>query len=462
MTEETIVLERQQTAEILPTARPLLPVADPRGEFPIETLVPEARQQTRAMGQRATRPDARLHGLGQTRYIADLSLPGMLHARIKRAGIAAARIRRIDTSAAEALAGVKAVLIGREIPVNSFGPTLQDQPVLADERVFHAGDGVAAVAAVTEQIAAEAIERIEVDYEPLPAVFDPLEAMREDAPQVHPPDGNVYQTKQIRSGDVEAGFAQSYRIFEDAYRTQMIEHAMLEPHASIADWDANGRLTIWTTLGRITLGRADLARTLKLPLHRIRMVGTTVGGNFGGKNEITQEPVLALLARKAGRPVKGVFSRTEEFTSSTTRHPFIMNYKTGVSKEGRIIAREVRLVADGGAYCSWSETTLGKAAILAAGPYRIPNLLIRAYAVYTNKTVTGAMRGFGVPQACFAYESQMDDISRALGIDPLDIRLLNAFEEGAESPTGQILHSVVVKQTLQRAAELFGWQEARP
>jgi CO/xanthine dehydrogenase Mo-binding subunit len=241
----------------------------------------------------------------------------------------------------------------------------------------------------------------------------------------------------------------------------MVEHVPLEPHAAIALWDANGRVTIHTTLGRITLGRADVARTLKLPLNRVRMLATIVGGNFGGKNEITQEPVLALLSKKTGRPVKGVFTRGEEFTASTTRHPFIMDYKTGVSKDGRIIARKVRLVADGGAYCSWSETALGKACILSAGPYRIDNLQVEAYAVYTNKTMAGAMRGFGAPQVCFAYEAQMDEIAAALDLDPLEIRMLNAFEEGSVSPTGQVLHSVVLKDSLRKAAERFGWKEPR-
>ncbi|MBI1988270.1 MAG: molybdopterin-dependent oxidoreductase [Betaproteobacteria bacterium] len=438
-----------------------LPAIIPPVTYPIETLVPEVRHQTPAVGQRATRPDGRLHGLGQTKYIDDLAFPGMLYAKIKRAGIAAARIKSIDTREAEAMPGVMAVLTGREIPVNSFGPSLQDQPVLADDLVFHAGDGVAAVAAVTEQIALDALDRIKVEYEPLPAVFDPVEAMKDDAPKVHAPNGNIYATKLIKKGDIEKGFAASDHIFEGTFRTQMVEHVPLEPHASIAVWDPNGRVSIYSTLGRITLGRADIARTLKLPINRIRVVATIVGGNFGGKNEITQEPVLALLSKKTGRPVKGTFTRTEEFIATTTRHPIIMEYKTGVMKDGRIIARKVRLVLDGGAYCSWSETTLGKACILAAGPYNIDNLHAEAFVVYTNKTMTGAMRGFGAPQVCFAYESHMDDIATALNIDPLDIRLLNAFEEGSPSPTGQVLHSVVVKDSLRTAAERFGWKEPR-
>jgi CO/xanthine dehydrogenase Mo-binding subunit len=169
--------------------------------------------------------------------------------------------------------------------------------------------------------------------------------------------------------------------------------------------------------------------------------------------------VLALLSKKTGRPVKGVFTRTEEFIATTTRHPIIMDYKTGVTNDGKILARKVRLVLDGGAYCSWSETTLGKACILSTGPYNIDNVYAEALVVYTNKTMTGAMRGFGAPQVCFAYESHMDDIAYALGLDPLNIRLLNAFNEGSSSPTGQVLQSVVLKDSLLQAAHRFGWQK---
>ena len=216
-------------------------------------------------------------------------------------------------------------------------------------------------------------------------------------------------------------------------------------------------MTVYSTLGRITLGRADLARTLGIPMSRIRVVATIVGGNFGGKNEITTEPVVALLSKKTGRPVKCTFTRPEEFTSSTTRHPLIMDYKTGVTKEGKLLARQIRIVLDGGAYCSWSETTLGKACILSAGPYNIDNLLAEAFVVYTNKTMTGAMRGFGAPQVCFAYESQMDDIAAGLNIDPLELRMMNLLKNGSISPTGQTLQSVAVRESLLQAAGRFGW-----
>jgi CO/xanthine dehydrogenase Mo-binding subunit len=453
------VVEQESRVEALREAEKMLraPTSAPLAPLPSTVLTPESGQQTPAVRQRAMRPDARLHGLGQTKYIDDFYMPGMLFAKIKRAGVASARVLSVDTSEAEAMPGVVAVLTGRDIPCNSFGPSLKDQPVLADERVFHAGDGVAAVAAVTEQIAAEALEKIKVEYEPLTPVLDPLESLKLETPGLHAPNPNIYGHKVIKKGDVEKAFAESYRIFEGSYRTQMVEHVPLEPHCSLATWDANGRVTIYSTLGRITLGRSDLARTLGVPMSRIRIVATIVGGNFGGKNEITTEPVVALLAKRTGRPVKCTFTRPEEFISSTTRHPLIMDYKTGVTKDGKILGRQIRLVLDGGAYCSWSETTLGKACILSAGPYEIDNLYAEAFVVYTNKTMTGAMRGFGAPQVCFAYESHMDDMAKALHIDPLEMRLRNVLREGSLSPTSQKLHSVVVKETLLQAAQRFGW-----
>ena len=461
MADHVKVKKKSETLESLRKAddNVRLPAVPERTLFPKEIGVTEAREQTPAVGQRATRPDGRMHGLGQTKYIDDMFFPGMLHAKIRRAGISHARIKKVDVSEAEKMPGVMATLIGKEIPVNSFGPSYQDQPLLADNIVRHAGDGVAAVAAVTEQQALDALEKIKVEYEELTPVYDPLEAMKDDAVKIYNDESNVYSTKTIKKGDVEKGFEESDHIFESTFTTQMVEHVPMEPHASIAEWDANGRVTIHTSLGRITLGRADISRTLELPINRIRIIATVVGGNFGGKNEITTEPILALLSKKTGRPVKSVYTREDEFISSTTRHPFIMEYKTGMSKEGKIMARKVRLICDGGAYCSWSETTLGKACILSAGPYNIDNFRVDAYAVYTNKTMTGAMRGFGAPQVCFAYESHMDDMAKALGIEPVELRLRNTFHEGSASPTGQVLEAVVVRDSLEMATERFGWKE---
>jgi len=454
---------RTDTEELLteakaPSQQPLTVPTDKPVAYPLDLPEGEARLRTPAVGQRASRPDGRLHGLGQTQYIDDITFPHMLHAKILRSEYPHAKILSIDTSEAEKMPGVLATLTGDEIPENSFGPTFQDQPVLAYPIVRHRGDGVAAVAAVTEQQATDALEKIKVEYEPLPHVFDPLEALEDDSPKVHG-DTNIYTSKTIKKGDVEKALKESEHVFHRQFRTQMVEHVPLEPHASIASWDGNGRVTLWTSLGRITLGREDLARTLKMPQSKIRLIGTVVGGNFGGKNEITNEPILALLSKKAARPVKSVFTRGDEFISSTIRHPFTMDYTTGVDSDGKILARKIRLVLDGGAYCSWTGTTIGKGSILAPGPYNIDNILVEAFAVYTNKTTTGAMRGFGAPQVCFAYESQMDDIADALGIDPLEIRLRNGFSENSLSPTSQTLQSVALKESLTQAAERFGWKE---
>ena len=459
-------IQKNKTEDLLkkrasqaPSKQPISVPGDNPVLFPLELPESNSRLQTPAVGARATRPDGRLHGLGQTKYIDDMSFPHMIHAKILRSEYAHAKVISIDTSAAEAIPGVLATLVGDEIPENTFGPTLQDQPVLANTIVRHKGDGVAAVAAVTEQIAADALEKIKVKYEPLPAIFDPQEALKEDSIKIHGGDTNIYTSKKIKKGDVEKGLAESDHVFYRQYSTQMVEHVPIEPHASIAQWDGNGRVSIWSSLGRITLGREDLSRTLALPQSKIRLIGTIVGGNFGGKNEITNEPILALLSKKTGRPVKCVFTRGDEFISSTIRHPFVMDYTTGVNNDGKIIARKIKLILDGGAYCSWTGTTIGKGSILAAGPYNIDNLLVESYAVYTNKTTTGAMRGFGAPQVCFAYESQMDEIAEKLEIDPLELRLKNAFTEGSSSPTSQQLQSVVLKESLNQASDRFGWKD---
>jgi nicotinate dehydrogenase large molybdopterin subunit len=435
-----------------------LPAA-PKGDSQVQSVEIEYEKQTPAVGQSATRVDARAHGLGRTEYIDDMTWPNQLHAKVKRAEIAHARIKSIDVSEALKMPGVKATLVGSEIPVNSFGPSYQDQPMICADKVHHVGDPVAAVAAETEQQCIDALKKIKVEYEPLEPIFDPIAAMEEGAVQVHDGKSNIYASKKIKKGDVEKAFAEADHIFEDDFRTQMIEHIPMEPHASAATWDVNGRLLVWSSLGRITLGRADLSRILQIPYNKIRVTATIVGGNFGGKNELTVEPILALLSQKTERPVRHVYTREDEFISSTTRHPFHMHYKTGIMNDGKIVARKIRIVCDGGAYCSWSETTMGKGCILAAGPYNIDNLEVEAFAVYTNKVMTGAMRGFGAPQVCFAYESHMDDMADALGLGSLEIRMKNAFHEGSSSPTGQQLASVAVRESLEMATKRIGWED---
>lgn len=412
-----------------------------------------------AVGLRNPRVDTIGQVTGAARYVEDRKMPGMLYAKILRSIHPHARILNLDTSLAKACPGIKAVATAADIPMNRFGPTFADQPLIAGDKVRHLGDAVAAVAAESEAQAEEALEKIRVEYEPLPGIFDPLKAMEQDAPRIHEERNNIYAEWHIDKGDVKKALERSHLVIEGRYTTQMVEHAAIEPHTSLAYWKVDGRLIIWSTLGRITLGRADIGKVLGVPLNRIKVACPRVGGNFGGKNEITLEPILAILSKKSGRPVRGVYSRKDEFVSSTTRHPFILDYATGVDREGRIQGRKIRLVAEGGAYCSWSMTTLGKATILSAGPYGMENLSADGFAVYTNRTPTGAMRGFGGPQVCFAYESHMDEIAHALKMDPLEIRLKNALKEGGLSPTGQPLHNVGALATMRAAAELFGWKE---
>lgn len=413
-----------------------------------------------AVGRRNSRVDTISQVTGELRYVEDLKMPGMLHAKVLRAAYPHARIVDLDVSSAEACPGIKAVVTAVDIPVNKFGPTFDDQPIMAADKVRHLGDAVAAVAAESEAQAEEALEKIRVEYEPLPGIFDPLKAMDPSAPRIHEKRDNIYAKWRIEKGNVQAALERSHLVIEGRYSTQMVEHAAMEPHASLVYWQADGRLIVWSTLGRITLARADIGKVLRVPLNRIKVACTQVGGNFGGKNEITLEPIMAVLARKSGRPVRGVYSRKDEFVSSTTRHPFILDYTTGVDREGLIQGRKIRLVAEGGAYCSWSLTTLGKGTILSAGPYRMENLLAEGFAVYTNRPPTGAMRGFGGPQVCFAYESHFDEIAHALEMDPLEIRLKNVLKEGDQSPTGQPLHNVGALNTMKAAAKLFGWKEA--
>jgi CO/xanthine dehydrogenase Mo-binding subunit len=364
---------------------------------------------------------------------------------------------KIDTSRAEALAGVKGVVTAKDIPHNVFGLSHQDQPILAADKVRCYGDALAVVAASSWEAAEEALSLIEVDYEPLPAVFDPIAAMQPDAPKVQG-DSNIVSHVPIRSGDIEQGWRESDVIFEEEITTPMVEHAHLEPHAAIAEFTPARELVITAAIQRPFECAADLGKVLKMPMHRIRLICQAVGGGFGGKNEITLEPCLALLARKTGKPVKMLFSREDEFIATTVRHAYITRYKSGLKKDGTLVARQVEIISDSGAYVSFGESTLGKACIHAAGPYRIPHVSIDGYLVYTNNPVGGAMRGFGVTQLGFAYEVHTDTIAAEMGIDPVEFRLKNLFGDVSVFPTGQEVSGVTVVECVNKAVELAGWK----
>jgi CO/xanthine dehydrogenase Mo-binding subunit len=423
-----------------------------------------------AVNSSLDRVDALGKVTGQAIYAADIHLAGMLHGKVLTSPHPHARIHHIDTSRAQRLRGVKGIITGHDTRGVRLGPLLKDQPVMAVEKVRFLGEFVAAVAATDPDIAEEALELLRVEYEELPPVFDPMEAMSPDAPRVHedllsytisfqtPRYGNVCTQVKVQHGDVREGFAASQIVLEKSFRTQSVHQGYLEPHASLAAVDATGRITVWSTAKGPYRTRSELAEALGLPMSRIRVVSPYLGGDFGGKGPLILEPLAALLAQKSGRPVKLELSRRQEFSCVHPRHPCLLQIKLGARRDGTLLALEGRVIFDAGAYADTGPLVVGKSADLQ-GVYRIPHVRIDGYCVYTNKSSFGNCRAPGSPQAFFAIESTLDLLARELGLDPLELRLKNAFEEGDLSPVGQRLHNVAVKETLRRAAEATGWLE---
>lgn len=410
------------------------------------------------IGESIPRHDVMKQVMGKLKFADDIDFSDMLYAKALRSKYAHAEIISIDTSAAEKLDGVKAIITGKDIPNNAFGFTHKEQPVIAEDRVRYPGDPVAVVAAETEEIAEKALGLIKVEYKELPVLTDPYEAMKEDAFPIHE-GGNIASHLKIRKGDVEAGFKEADFIFEDIIKTPVVEHAHIEPHAATAVLDEDDRLKVIASVQRPFLAAADISKTLQIPMSRIRVISPAIGGGFGGKNEITMEPIISLLAIKTRRPVRMVYTREEEFIASTVRHPYIIEYKTGVKKDGTLTARQVKVISNSGAYVSWGESTLTKALIHSCGPYQIPNLKADCYLVYTNTSIGGAMRGFGVPQVGFAYENHTDSIACQMGIGPLEFRRKNIYTEGCKNATGQTLHNVTLSKVLEKAVEMAQWEE---
>lgn len=405
------------------------------------------------IGQPVPRPDACDKVTGKAIYAGDLHFENMLYASVLRSAYPHARIQRIDVSGAKALAGVVAVLTADDIPgARTHGTIRADWPTLCWDRVRYTGDALALVAADTEAIAREALRHITVAYEPLPGVFSPQEALAPGAPLVHEDTpGNLLKHIKVRKGDVEVGFAQADLIIAEEYRTPFVEHAYLEPEAGVAVPESDGRITIYVGSQIPFEDRRQVAEALAVPVDRVRIVQTAVGGAFGGKEDITVQIPVALLAKATGRPVKLVFSREESMRVHPKRHATTIHLKVGATRTGQLTAVQATIWGDAGAYASLSEPVMTRTATHAAGPYQVPHVKIDCYAAYTNNPPSGAMRGFGVPQAIFAIESLMDLLAEKLGLHPLELRRRNALRVGSVTATGQRLReSVGLLETIDR------------
>lgn len=428
------------------------------------------------LGENFPRVDGPAKLRGWAQFTADVEMPGMVYAKVLRSSYAHAQLTRVDASQAKKLPGVVAVLTRDDLKgMNAyFGPVVKDQAVVAVDRVRYVGDIIAAVAAEEKDIAEEALELIAVDYEPLAAVFDPAEAMKPGAPILHTEsarsetrldraqfrfekNSNVLSVYHAEQGDVAVGFKEADEIFEDVYSSQKIQHGHIEPHAALAYWEPGGKLVIYTSTQNPSSIRAQLAELFDLPQSKVRVIVPYVGGGYGGKVHPRLEPLTAALARQAHRPVQWVLTREEVFLTAHC-HASVVKIKTGVKRDGTIVARQVEGIYDTGAYALTGPSTTKNGGEVAGGPYRIAHQDLTTYCVYTNTPPTGPYRGFGVPQVCWAYESQMDDIARRLEIDPLELRLKNLVQEGDVFVTGDKLVSVGIAKCLKGAAEAVAWK----
>ncbi|MEW6622772.1 MAG: molybdopterin cofactor-binding domain-containing protein [Bacillota bacterium] len=410
----------------------------------------------RVVGKPVTRNDASLKATGKAVYAGDIFMPGMLYGKVLRSKYPHARIIKIDIGEAKKIPGVYCVLTAKDIEgTNRYGLAVQDQQVLVEDKVRYMGDAIVAVAAESEEIAAEAINRINVIYEELPVISTVEDALKDEAVKIHEK-GNLLQHTKVRKGNVEEGFAQADVVIENTYYTQCVEHAYIERECSVASCDPDGNITVWTSTQYPFRDRRQIANALGLKFSKIRVIQATTGGGFGGKDDITTEIISALLAYKTGRPVKYAMTREESFYTTTKRHPFKIYCKTGATKDGKLTALEGAIYADTGAFSSLGIYVVKKAGIHLAGPYYVPNVKVDTYTVYTNNVASGAFRGFGIPQAAFAHESQMDILAEKLGISPVEIRLINCLRPGLTTSTNHCLyHSVGISKTLEIAKEYY-------
>ena len=436
-------------------------------------------QQVGQVGRSVPRLESRAKVSGSAEYVYHVAVPGMLHGKIVRSSVAHGRIRRLDASGARAQPGVYAVITGQDVlrvmPDPHYGPAFHDQPVLALDKVRFVGDPVAVVLAEDPHVAEEAAALVEVEYEELPAVFDELEAARPGAPLVHEvirpattfadlkhlagrSGTNVAMEYHLRRGDVEEAFARADYVFEDVFRTQQTAHLPLEPFVCLAHPEGPDRLVIYTATQSPSFVRSEVARLLGWPENRVRVRTAFLGGGFGAKLYIKLEALAAACCLLAGRPVKITLSMEEQFLT-ITRHPTTFRIRSGVTRDGRIVARACEVWWNGGAYADISPRVTQKSGFTASGPYDIENVRIDSYVVYTNRPPTGALRGFGIPQLVWAYESHTDIIAHRLGMDPVEFRRINLLSNGQPHATGTPLTDTATREVLEALAKAMEWDK---
>lgn len=412
---------------------------------------------TKYVGKRLPRYDGMQHVTGKTRFVNDIRLKDMLTVKAWRSPVPSAEIKSIDVSKARALPGVEAVITHEDVPHNRYG-VIGDYPVLADREIRYLGQEVAVVAAIDEATARRAVDLIEVGLEERQAILDPFAAMHPDSPKVSPEGNFVHWNgkpyRPVIRGDVDQAFSQADHIIEGYYRTAAQEHSPIETQTGIAQTDSMGRTHIYTVTQAVYLNQGAIANVLQKPQSQVHMIGGIVGGGFGAKNDLHTDHICAVLSLYTnGKPVKWVWTREEEMLVSTQRGSMHMFFKDAVMKDGRIIGRQIRSVRDGGAYVLTNDYVVAKHAFAVSGPYNIPNVRVHAYAILTNRRPTSSMRGFGIYQASFGHELQMEKIAKELNIDPWRLRFLNAVRDGDLSPTRAKLKSCALIESLQLTAK---------
>jgi CO/xanthine dehydrogenase Mo-binding subunit len=402
---------------------------------------------------------------GSLRFGTDFKLPGMLYGKVLRSPFPHARILSVNTRGAKGLSGVKAVVTGWDYDFPIYSVSCEKNPderLLAREKVRYIGDEVAVVAAVDEDTAKEALKRIVVEYEEIPAVFDPEEAMKEGAALVHEnAKQNIARIIKIRHGDIGKAFGESAACVEEVFRTPLVHQAYLEPHSGVAQWDLQGRVTLWIPTQSPILARMTYANALGITPDKIRIIQLPMGGAFGGKLEYKLHPLCALLARETNTPVKMTNTREEEFMASLPRVPMVIKMKMGCKRDGTLLAKQAEIIADNGAYMNYGPGILLSATTRHDNLYRLKNIHTDSYLVYTNKVPTGCFRGFGCPQSFFAFESIIDSLANEINMDPADFRLKNASQTGDITPHRWYLGSCGLSEAISKAIEKADWSNKR-